>query len=472
MIIIDIFYFRLMNAMIRISGSVCCFLVLMLSGDKLTAQPIAQKLQAAYSRFESDPQLKYASISLHVIDATTGKIVFSKNAKTGLAPASTQKVISSVSAFEILGKGFQYKTQFAFDKSSNSIVITPGGDPTLGSERWANTRPEKVLSRLLAALPAGIKEISTIVVDESSWENHSIPQGWVWQDLANYYGAAPSKLNWRENQYDLFLKSGNRVGDTVTIVDTKPRLKDYYVRSEVKSAARGTGDNAYIYFPVNGNEAVVKGTTPINENRFSISGALPSGSKQLLAEISDTFLQKAIRVSTESSKKSNAGPSTNIFHTETSPALDSIIYWFNRKSINLYGEALLQTMAFHKKGYGSVDSGVAVVKEFWKAKDIDPLELNMVDGSGLSPMNRITTSAQVAVLQYAWKQTWFSSFHASLPEYNGIKMKSGTIRDVKGFCGYHTSNGTTYIFSFLVNNYNGSHSALVKKMYTVLDGFK
>jgi D-alanyl-D-alanine carboxypeptidase/D-alanyl-D-alanine-endopeptidase (penicillin-binding protein 4) len=60
-----------------------------------------------------------------------------------------------------------------------------------------------------------------------------------------------------------------------------------------------------------------------------------------------------------------------------------------------------------------------------------------------------------------------------LPEYNGMTMKSGTIKDVKGFCGYHKSkDGTEYIFSFLVNNYNGSTGQLVNKIYKVLDALK
>ena len=54
-----------------------------------------------------------------------------------------------------------------------------------------------------------------------------------------------------------------------------------------------------------------------------------------------------------------------------------------------------------------------------------------------------------------------------------MKIKSGTIHDVKGFCGYHKAkNGKEYIFSFLVNNYNGSAGDLVKKMYKVLDNLK
>ncbi|TMI83789.1 MAG: hypothetical protein E6H10_07185 [Bacteroidetes bacterium] len=156
-----------------------------------------------------------------------------------------------------------------------------------------------------------------------------------------------------------------------------------------------------------------------------------------------------------------------------SPPLDSIIYWFLKKSINLYGEALVKTFAYEKKGFGATDSGIVIVKDFWKQKGLDPDELNIRDGSGLSPQDRVTTHAQVEVLKYAAKQSWFPYFFNALPEFNHMKMKSGTISDVKGFCGYHTAgDGTQYIFSFLVNNYNGSTSAVVQKMYKVLDALK
>lgn len=444
----------------------------------ITAQDITQKIKEAYSRFENDPQLKHAIASLLVIDAATGKTVFSKNAGIGLVPASTQKIITSAAAFELLGKNFQYQTGFAWNASQKTITILPSGDPTLGSERWPGTQPSQLLGRLLKALPAGANNIDLIAVDGSAWEKPSLPYGWIWQDLGNYYGAAPAKLNWRENQFDIYLKSGNRIGDSVRITGTRPVLSpDFFLNSQLTSATRGTGDNAYVYFPITGNEAVIKGTIPVNENRFVISGALPSGSKQLLFEIKDTLLTgKAISVnstSTETTTPDKPGPPGNVFYTELSPPLDSIVFWFNRKSINLYGEALMQTIAFQKRGYGSVDTGIVIVKDFWKSKGVEPLELNMADGSGLSPLNRVTTHAQVAILQYARKQPWFSSYYLSLPEYNGIKMKSGTIKDVKGFCGYHTAtSGRTYIFSFLVNNYNGQHAALVRKMYTVLNTLK
>jgi hypothetical protein len=50
--------------------------------------------------------------------------------------------------------------------------------------------------------------------------NETLPGGWIWDDMGNYYGAGSAALNWRENQYDLILRSGNNIGDTV--IDPAP----------------------------------------------------------------------------------------------------------------------------------------------------------------------------------------------------------------------------------------------------------
>ncbi len=62
--------------------------------------------------------------------------------------------------------------------------------------------------------------------------------------------------------------------------------------------------------------------------------------------------------------------------------------------------------------------------------------MNIIDGSGLSPANRVTTSTLVSVMQYAKKQAWFPAFYNALPEINGIKMKSGSIGGVVSYTGF------------------------------------
>jgi len=450
------------------------------------SQTVSQRLQKAYAVFEKDEQLKHAISSLFVIDAKTGQVVFDKNSQVGLAPASTQKIITSVTAFELLGKAYRYKTEFGFRVDSEKDIalwINPSGDPTFGSWRWESTSTEKILNAVLRNLkPSDFTLCNGILL--RIWNTEQIPDGWIWQDIGNYYGAGASILNWRENQFDLYLRSGNKIGDYVGIVETVPRLRSHNLNSLATSAEKGSGDNAYIYLSNSNKHLVVRGTIPVNENRFKISGAMPDPSYEFIQVFQDSMMSKFKWKPAKGVTKTfaNCCRTPSIFYTHYSPTLDSIIYWFLKKSINLYGESLINTLAYVKSKpelidtvYTSnlTDSGVAIVKRFWKEKGLDEDELNIYDGSGLSPLNRVTTHAQVEILKYAKTKDWFPYFLKSLPDYNGMTMKSGTISDVKGFCGYHKSKeGKEYIFSFLVNNYSGKSSHLVSKIYNVLDELK
>lgn len=465
------------NVMQRIlSLLTICFLTSM-----LCAQTVNERLTQAFKNFEEDAQLRNAMSSLYVIEAKSTKVVFDKNSHVGLAPASTQKIITSAAAYELLGKDFTYKTEFSYANPivhgilQGRLIVTPSGDPTLGSWRWPHTKEEQVINRIARAVQnAGIKSYAAVTVDDRKWNTEAIPDGWIWQDIGNYYGAGAAGFNWRENQYDVILSSDASMGSQVKIERTNPWLYRYRLESQATAGAKGSGDNAYIYFPLTGGIGIIRGTIPAGEASFTISGAMPEPHVQFIATLNDSLRRFAL----ENRYKNVNNPygdeaKRTILHTEVSPPLDSIIYWFNRKSINLYGEALVKTIAFQKKGIGDTDEGVDLIRDFWKGEGIDRTELNIVDGSGLSPLNRVTTHAQVRILQHAQSQPWYSGYLASLPEYNGMKMKSGTIRGVKGFCGYHKSkDGNAYIFSFLVNNYNGSASSLVQKMYKVLDVLK
>lgn len=446
------------------------------------AQTVNQKLQKAFAAFEKDSQLKHAISSLYVIDANTGQVVFDKNSQIGLAPASTQKIITSVTAFELLGKDYRYKTVFSsrtFNSASSRLVVYPSGDPTFGSWRFNSTKSTVIFDSLVNKIKREYNSYFHNINICTNSSSRQIPSGWVFEDIGNYYGAASFDLNWEENQFDFTLIPGKNVGDETDLLrNKKDSLIWKDVWNECKTGPIGSGDNAYIYFIPGQKSALIQGTIPKGSNEFKISGSDIDPLKSFSVLFTDYATSRGVKSTEKYQTEIPMDNSTNDwfskgFYTHYSPTLDSIIYWFNKKSINLYGEALIKTFAYEKNGFGSTDSGVAIVKKFWKEKGMDENELNIVDGSGLSPLNRVTTHAQVEILKYAKKKDWFPYFFNSLPEYNGMKIKSGTIRGVKGFCGYHKAkNGKEYIFSFLVNNYNGSASGLVNKMYKVLDILK
>lgn len=452
------------------------------------AQTITQKLQKAFQQFETDPQLKHAISSLYVINAKTGQVVFNKNSQIGLAPASTQKIITSVTAFELLGKDYRYKTYIGYDigidngELKGNLYLAGSGDPTLGSKRWKSTIDSSVLKKILVILKRnGIKKINgDIWIDDAGFGLNPLPDGWIWQDIGNYYGAGARGINWCENQYDLILQPGQTTGQMTDVIKTEPGLFGYQLRNFIKTGKRESGDNGYIYFAPYSSTGFATGTIPAGINRYSISGSIPNPSRQFGYSLSQFLNKEKVTFSDTVKLYSDyifEGKTVRkmmlLFDSIVSPAFDSINYWFLKKSINLYGEALIKTFAQRKFYVGSTDSGVAIVKDFWKQKGLDKDELNIKDGSGLSPLNRVTTHAQVEILKYAKTKDWFPYFYDALPEFNGMKIKSGTITDVKGFCGYHKANdGNDFIFSFLVNNYNGSSSVLVNKMYKLLDVLK
>lgn len=451
------------------------------------AQNIEVKLSAAIKKMETDEQFKHAGISLFVVDGNTGKTVFDKNAETGLATASCLKVVTSVAAFELLGKNYTYKTSIGYDGEIlndtliGNLIITASGDPTLGSWRWEDTKESFFGNWIISILNQNkIKTINgDIIINESKWETQATPGGWVWEDIGNYYGAGARGLNWHENQYDLLLKPGKNIGDPVEITGTEPLLHAELI-NELKTGKAGSGDNSIIYLPEDGLIGYVRGTVPAGNNSFKVSGAMPNASIAFSYYLEELFKQNNIALTgkTKSSTlffidKKILPVATKTIGSIFSPPLDSINYWFLQKSINLYGEAFVKTISFEKTGFGATDTGLNIITDFWSKRGVEKSALKIRDGSGLSPANRVTTKALVTVMQYAKKQNWFASFYNALPLQNGIRMKSGFIGGVRSYTGYIKSKaGKDYTFSFIINNYDGSSAAVREKMWKLLDILK
>ncbi|WP_026309676.1 D-alanyl-D-alanine carboxypeptidase/D-alanyl-D-alanine endopeptidase [Niabella aurantiaca] len=438
---------------------------------------LPQKLSAAMDVFNADAQLKYALSSLYVIDAETGKVIFDQNSTTGMATASTEKIVTAATAFDLLGAGYKYKTRFGIVNTSHGkcLYVDPSGDPSLASWRWEETKDMVFLAQLKAALKtAGIKQLAAVMVYTGKWGDETIPDGWIWQDLGNYYGAGAQAINWRENQFDLILRSGSAPGSPVTVVTTTPYLYDYRITSLATAGEKNSGDNSILYYPsMGGKTGVLRGTIPAGQSGFVVSGSIYDPANQFVKTIIKSLKGTVSFSSDQVRTTGKEATAVKWIYTHSSPELSKIIYWFLRKSVNLYGEALLKTVGLLQKGTATTDNGIETIQEHWKARGVDPDELHLYDGSGLSPQNRITTRAQVTVLRYARQQSWFPDYYESFPLYNDMKMKSGTINRVKGFSGYQKAkDGKDYIFSFLVNNYSGSQYALIRKMYKVLDELK
>lgn len=461
-------------------------LSLLFAAGYSSAQTLQQKLQKAFDKLQLDSQCRYASVSLTVIDVNSGKEVFAANPCMGLTTASTMKTITTITAFNVLGKDFKYQTQFGYSGTltdgtlNGDIIIKGSGDPTLGSPRYESSREEHILALTIDAIrKAGIKKINgRIIGDDSIFGSQSIPDGWIYEDIGNYYGAGTSGLCWRENSYEIKLHTGE-IGTPVTISHEAPPMPYLTFKIEATNAPAHTGDDTYAYPPINGNTVYIRGTYAADQTKKYISASLPDAAYDAAFRLADTLKQLGITISggpesttTLTAKNQSLPVITQSLTTIFSPELSKIIYWTNQKSINLYAEQLLKTIAWKSGKLPSTANGVQTLQDFWQQKGIDPNSLNVFDGSGLSPADRVTTRTMATILQSAVTQPWYHDFYESLPIYNDMHMKSGSIINVLNYAGYQTKDGKQLCFAIMVNNYNGSTRAIKEKIFKVLDELK
>ncbi|MEC5395599.1 D-alanyl-D-alanine carboxypeptidase/D-alanyl-D-alanine endopeptidase [Bergeyella sp. RCAD1439] len=440
------------------------------------AQTTKAALEAAVNRLLNEPAATAASLSFYVSDEN-GNPIYAYHSEKGLSTASTQKIFTAAAALETLGSHYQWTTSVAYIGNlcsgvlKGDLILTSDGDPTLGSWRYQGYEAENFKQKLTKALKeTGLNKIEgRLIIDDTFFDFQTIPGGWPWNDLGNYYGAGVWGVNWRENQFDLSTNGSS-------LEKTSPELPNVKWVSEV--AVGGNSDQSIIYTAPHSDFALINGTLP--EKKMTVSGAMPNPPLTLGQEIMEELRSQSIEitggVTTASQLKISGEPlktpaTAKTFFTHNSPPLEQVVYWFLSKSVNLYGETLIKTMAKKKLDRSDFKTGIGVLKQFWTTKGLDPYQVNFADGSGLSPQNYVSAKAEVQALLYIRKQPWFETFYQGLPTLNGMKMKSGTMKNTKSFAGYHTSkSGQKYVYAILLNNYQSPK--LSEALYNVLNVLK
>lgn len=451
--------------------------VLLLASQVFFAQNVAQKLDAATKDLLNSAPAYSSNLSVYVADEA-GNFIYEYRGNQGLSTASTQKIFTAAAALETLGKDYRYTTTASYSGNisggnlNGNLFIASNGDPTLGSWRYDGYKPENFKQKLIEALKQ--KQVTKIsgdlVLDDPYFDFQNTPGGWPWNDMGNYYGAGVWGLNWRENQFDMNMNGRD-------FKNTNVELPGVKLVNDVKTG--GNSDQSLVFTAPYSDVLYVNGTLPAKS--ITVSGAMPNPPLTLGNEIKNWLKDSGIdfngKITSLSIQRINGetirnAPKINVLLEYKSPTLDKIVYWFMRKSINFYGETLIKTMGKEKKNEGSFAAGISYLKEFWKAKRINPAMINFADGSGLSPQNYVSARAEVQSLLWSRKQPWFSDFLESFPtQGNGMKMKSGTMKDTKSFAGYHTSSdGKKYVFAIIINNYQASN--ISDALYKVLNVLK
>lgn len=431
---------------------------------------VSQKVQKYIDDFVSDAALQHTNIGIHAVNVRTGEVLGAYEAQESMATASVLKLLTTATALEQKGANFRYATPISYTgeivegKLQGDLVIEGVGDPTFLSKYFPGDDALLQIARLLKN--RGISRIEgNLVLDVSRFQS-VVPPTWTWEDIGNYYGATVHAINFKDNFYELTFRTGV-VGTKAEVLSTFP-TQSLKIKSEVLSS-KINADRAYIFGAPFSQERVLRGTLPENRKRFRVKGSMPNppetfgNTLHLALRESGIVVEGSVKVSKQKVK------TVACLGTIMSPTLKAIVTEINRKSINLFAEALL--LLSEGAAEQTAESHLNALKAFWKQKGLDVAGLCLHDGSGLSHFNAVPPKFFTDLLCYMKQSEKAAVFEKTLAvsgrigtlEYLGkgtaltgrVKGKSGTMQQVCCYVGYLTTqSGEEVAFAVMLNNFS------------------
>lgn len=428
------------------------------------------------NNFQGGKKIRLSENGIHsllVVDIESGDTILADNHCIRLTPASLTKLFTSACAVELLGVNFRFNTKFYFD--DENLYVLGGADPTLGSDRFKKSLANVIFSDVYKGLRGeGISTVAgDVVIDCSRYAKVNYPSKRMWEDMANYYGAIPAALSYKENAFEMTLQSA-KVGEKCKILKTEPDPGvDFHC---FVLGADNSKDSAYIYGHPDMDKWYVSGTIPSNRNNFVIKGALPCPAESFGMELKMFLHANGIRILGDIviKHKSLGYDDKTLFLEHSSPNLLEILKVVNQNSNNLYADHLLFELDSEEQT-PDWNSATRKLNEYW-FKKLPENSISLYDGSGLSPANKISASDMVDLLLYMQRSELAVDFKSSLSKsgesgtlkrflkdekIGSVLGKSGSMNGVLGYSGYlQTDSGRQLAFCILLNNFTESFSEI------------
>jgi D-alanyl-D-alanine carboxypeptidase/D-alanyl-D-alanine-endopeptidase (penicillin-binding protein 4) len=309
----------------------------------------AAGLAAALDPLLSSPALGPRT-GVTVTDVTSGAVLYSRNGTSPAAPASSQKLATAAAALSVLGPGATLATSVLPGRARGTVVLVGGGDPTLAAGRPpAGQYPQPATLRSLAAATArwlrgrGEKAVR-LVYDASLFSGPDLAPGWT-----------PS-----------YISTGNVTPISALEVD-QGRL--------TPAGQPEDADNPLNFRP--------RSLTPAADAARAFAGFLTADGI-------------AVRATAPGRAPAGAAPVATVH----SPPVSAMVGQMLRESNNVIAEDLARQVALRSGGPASFAGGAAAVTATLHRLGITG-GVHLVDGSGLSPDDRLTPDALARLVTLA-----------------------------------------------------------------------
>lgn len=424
--------------------------------------------------------LRHALVSYKMVNLRTGEVVAEENSQTCATPASITKLITTATAFELLGGNFTFKTTIEFVGTLDNgvldgdIVVRGGADPTLGSIFLGDRNFVAFFAQRIKDY--GIKHVTgDIVACTKSLNRCPVPLKWAWEDMGTHYGAGCFALSAYDNTTIITLKSGSP-GTRPDILSIWPDNDNMRTVNEIETLVI-PNDSIFVFSAPFMNMRYLQGGMPANRNNYVVKANITNPPLLVASSLKKELTGRGVPVDGEPIVDKNIDYSLGeVIYTNTSRSLSNIARVTNFKSNNMYAEHIFRRLGnMIAPNNATIDDAVAVIRKYWSGKGIDMSALFMHDGCGLAPQNAFSADLLTAILvemrtsknwtdfknsiPCAGKEGTVAGFLRKTPLEGRAWVKSGSISGVQCYSGYIVGNsGEEYAFTFMVNNYSCSRS--------------
>ncbi len=404
-----------------------------------------------------------ADIALYVVDAQSGKAIYSERAELFQQPASLQKLVTGLAAALFLPADFRFTT--ALETHQEDMILRFGGDPSF-------TRSD--LRLLIGQLKAHTTTINgNLYLNGSIFDRFERAIGLPWDNLGVCYSAPASSLS----------MNGNCVYGKLEAT-TEPPVKA--VKANASELVSIAVDNITLQEGVNTHNIDCDLKLIANDNNhYTVGGCvgthqLPVGfhlavqnPTELMTKVLYDELQRAGITLKGAIIRNDQVKGTEIARHRSAP-LSGLIDEMVKKSDNLIADNLMKTLGNqYFKQPGSFENGAAAIKAILQEKaNIDLSRAVIVDGSGLSRNNKMSAKQLMQVVQYIFQHPevelvetmpvsgvsgtlqWRPSL-VNVPLKGQVTAKTGSLYGVYNLAGrIKTRSGKSLLFVQIINNYH------------------
>jgi D-alanyl-D-alanine carboxypeptidase/D-alanyl-D-alanine-endopeptidase (penicillin-binding protein 4) len=403
-----------------------------------------KRVLAAYGLSES-------GLSVYVQELRAEEPLLELNADVPRNPASTQKLLTTFAALELLGPAHTWRTELYTlgrrdgERLDGDLLVKGYGDPALTTER--------VWRLMYGLMRKGVRHITgDVVLDGSYFSLEPDDPGAFDGQRHRTYNALPYAVLTNFNAVDFILRPDS--GQVVIRTDpTLPNLRIDNRLSVKPGQCRGLLD--------------VDMRTAIEDAQevVSFTGAMPSGCgeyffpRTIMSGPSFTYgvirgLWEGMGGQIDGGMREDVVPrSARPVYSVESPPLVEVVRTINKYSNNVMARQLLISIGAERFGVpGTEPKGIEAVREWLTKRDLAMPELVLENGAGLSRETRMSARSLASMLMAAHASPYEAELIASMPlsAMDGtlrrrftdagmagrLHLKTGRLDDVSGIAGY------------------------------------